>query len=160
MFNRFRFSPHPISEYSLQGMPHNETAIITRLKESLQVWNLFWLSIPSLDLIPGTGVHWYRVYSPVPGAVNAVIHDVLEDEVMFRKLGMHPDAFVGWFEREDHTMFDCYDKLGGRQWVDTVIERAEMASARLAGSIPLPVISMKGNVVAVDFAAARPNQSA
>jgi hypothetical protein len=92
--------------------------------------------VPSIDslLEHGSSPNYYRHYMPVADAARAVTADALNDEVLFRKLLMTPDSFINFFENEDdHSIYDCYETLGGHEWVSTVIHRAKIARARRAG---------------------------
>lgn len=143
--NDYRYSPHEISRYRLAGMPEDEITGFITADRAQAIWNLFWLSNPDLDKIPGTGRNWVSVYHPTEGAVPAIVRDVYDDEVLFRKLTLHPDQFIDWFEREFHERYDAYDVLGGDRWVVTVLERAEAAAARMTAANP-PMI-VQGNVI-------------
>lgn len=146
---RYCYSPHPMERYLLHGVKDDEVSAIMQLDRSVAVWNLFWLSVPGLDNLPGSGRRWHKVYKPVENALATIVTDVLEDEVLYRKLMMHPEQFYDWFEREDHTIFDCHEVLGGDIWVETVLTRAQAAIDRLI--IQNPVVSFKDNVVKVNF---------
>jgi hypothetical protein len=113
------------------------------------VWNLFWLSHPGIDTVPEAGNNWWKTYKPLVGSLSAVIADVVEDEVLYRKLMMHPYAFKAWFEHEDHSIYDCYDILGGPAWVLNVVQRAEAAGSRM--TVEDPPVRVEGNVVHVRF---------
>lgn len=147
---KFVYSPRPIEDYFLVGLSDSEAELISRLGPlSEAVWNLFWLSTPDIDLVPDAGKDWWRHYRPWRGGAAAVLADATEDEVMKRKVTMHPRHFAAWFEREDHSIYDAYDVYGGRDWVDTVLARAEAAGDRLT---KLPsFIQAEGNVLRVDF---------
>ena len=147
---KYVYSPRPIEDYFLLGLPDSEAELISKLTEAADaVWNLFWLTTPDIDLVPDAGKDWWRRYRPWRGGAAAVLADATQDEVMRRKLTMHPRHFVAWFEREDHSIYDCYDVYDGRQWVDTVLSRAEAAGDRLTR---LPgFIKAEGNVLRVDF---------
>lgn len=145
----YRYSPQPMSEYKLTGVPHDEVSVIAKSEHPEAVWNLFWLSIPALDSVPGSGHDWWRGYTPTPGILGAILADVYQDEVLYRKLMMHPEMFIQWFEREDHSIFDSYNVLGGPTWVATVLKRAELAVNRLCAEDP--PIRVEGNVIRVKF---------
>ncbi len=144
-----RYSPLPIEAYRLQGIPRDEIGAILDMEEAPAIWNLFWLSVPMLDFLPDAGPKWWTVYSPEPGACAALTKDVLYDEVLYRKLMMHPLAFIDWFERADHMEFGAYEALGGAAWVETVLCRAGFAADRLTAA--KPPVSIQGNVLTVDF---------
>lgn len=147
------YSPLPISEYLLTRLPACEVSSIMNLpdQESLAVWNLFWLSVPALDVLPDHGgkSDWYKHYMPVPGAIRTITADAIADEAMFRKLLMHPTRFINFFEREDHSIYSSYDALGGETWVHTVLARAAVAEARMRGALPPLGGSGFGNVIAL-----------
>lgn len=143
------YSPLPSERYRLEGMPQDEITTLREHGREDAIWNMFWLSVPSLDNIPGAGKNWTKVYTPVPGALGSIISDVSGDEPLYRKVLMHPYAFMSFFERQDHSIFDTYAQLGGQRWVDTVMERAELAGARL--TLRNPAVTVDGNVLKVDF---------
>jgi hypothetical protein len=117
---------------ALPGM--DEIKDIALAQRSRAIWNLFWLSIPSLDKVPGSGNNWWRKYTPVEGALVAIKSDVIEDEVLYRKLCMHPSQFFEWFGRErDHSIYNSFATMGGKPWVNLVLNRAEEAAERLLG---------------------------
>jgi hypothetical protein len=132
----YNYSPRTIDDYCLPSLGGAcEVGSIAKLKRHQAVWNLFWLSVPKIDNVPGAGVQWVQVYRPIADAAAAITTDVLLDEVLYRKLMMHPTSFAAWFEREDHTIYDAYDVLGERAWVDTVLQRASLSAQRMASSI-------------------------
>lgn len=135
----YRYSPEPMEAYRLQNLPVCEVEVIKSSEYTFEAWNLFWLSNPTIDVVPTLGARWWEHYRPVEGLLVAVMSDVAEDEQLFTKLSLHPDVFSHWFAREDHTIFECYEKLGGRHWVSTVLDRAEEAARHLmeAGNAPV-----------------------
>lgn len=137
--NNYCYSPLPPEEYKLISLPRCEVGEIIKLggKESTAVWNLFWLSMPSLDPLPvyGKTARWALHYAPTPGAVGAITADAIADEALFRKLLLHPTRFAQFFEREDHSIYDTYEVLGD-EWVETVLSRAAAAASRMAHEVP------------------------
>lgn len=138
-----------MESYRIKSIQHDEVSLISALPLVAATWNLFWLSTPDIDKVPTLGQDWWREYRAIPGAAAAVIRDTKEDEVLMRKLTMHPYAFSSWFEREDHSIYDCYYHLGQRKWVSRVLERAEMAGDRITKSEP--AVSVQDNVLHVNF---------
>lgn len=137
----FVYSPLEITEYRITALGDCSISQVMRLPhlQSTAVWNLTWLSTPALDSLPiyGKTPQWFKHYSPPELGVNlAVTSDAIEDEALFRKLLLHPRRFIDFFEREDHSIYDSYDALGGDLWVKTVLERAEMAVKRIDGNVP------------------------
>lgn len=92
--------------------------------------NYFWLLSPTLDTIPGSGSLWYKGYKPVKGLVDAVIADILLDEVLLRKASAQPHKFAAWWHRQDPSIYDVCNYLPAG-WSITVLERAHEASARM-----------------------------
>ena len=133
------YSPLPIEEYRIISMPICEASAIMQLgdTDTQSVWNLFWLSIPAVDVLPvyGKKKSWFKHYAVVDGAMRAIVADAVADEALARKLRMHPSRFIEFFEREDHSIHDCYEALGGARWVRTVLERAERARRRMSGVV-------------------------
>lgn len=148
--NDYRYSPQEIGDYFIPGMQRKcEVGAISNLALSNAIWNLFWLSVPDIDLIPQHGAKWYAHYKPTPGAAASITADVIMDEVLYRKLCMHPLTFANWFESSDQSIFDAYNIFDGRLWVDTVMTRARAASARMVAETPALVKS--GNVIQAVF---------
>lgn len=143
----FRYSPLPIDQYRVVSLPTCEVAIVQGHPKRDAIWNLFWLSVPALDHLPGTGRDWWKHYKPVHGALSAVIRDVLDDEVLFRKLLLHPSRFIEWFERDDHSVYECYEVIG-TPWVDTVLVRAEEAATR---RLIVPRVWADSHGIHIDF---------
>jgi len=144
-----RYSPRPIADYRIKTVP-SDIEEIMRNPRGESAWNLYWLGVPSIDNVLDTGADWWRFYRPIRGAGAAVIDDVLEDECLRLKLQMHPYAFSEWFARQpDHSIFECYEVLGGDRWVATVLARAEAAGARMTAEDP--PMRIVGNVVQVNF---------
>lgn len=134
-----RYSPKEAVQYQITALPRCEVSSILSLQppRSVAVWNLFWLSVPAIDTLleHGSSPNYYRHYMPVADAARSVTADALNDEVLYRKLLMTPDSFLNFFENEeDHSIYDCYETLGGDDWVETVITRARAARARQAQS--------------------------
>lgn len=137
------YSPLPAEMYKAPTVDYCEVRSILQIEtHSAAVWNLFWLSTPSIDRMPGAGTTWFRHHQPDPKAAAAITADVLFDEPLLRKLCMHPSSFYEWFERQDHSIFDTYYVLG-EGWIDTVLTRAAQAISRIAadGSV------REGNVI-------------
>lgn len=140
MLNPYRYSPFDILDYRITSLDRCEVSGIMSLprERSIAVWNLMWLSLPSVDALPvhGRTPAWFKHYQPTPGAARAITADAIADEALFRKLQLHPTRFIAFFERENHGIYDCYETLGGEVWVKTVIERAEASARRMALSLP------------------------
>jgi len=144
------YSPLPRHMYELQGAEDCDVRAIGRLERSTAIWNLYWMSVPALDLIPGSGADWWKVYSPAADVAATLASDVMDDEVFFRKLTMHPQSFGAWFEREDLTIFDAYPLMGCENWRTIVMARAQeaMERMRLGGG---SVLGKSRNVVYANF---------
>lgn len=146
------YSPLDIADYRITSMPACEVSGMMKLPpdQATPVWNLAWLSLPSLDALPvhGKTPNWFKHYVPTAGASRAIIADAIADDVMFRKLVMHPSRFLAWFERENHGIYDCYEALGGDKWVMTVLERATLSAKRMAEELPE---SVRNNVYYAAF---------
>jgi hypothetical protein len=132
------YSPRPMADYRIHALSECEVSVIAKQPRSLATsfWNLFWLSTPSIDGIPGnSNGQWWKIHTPIAGALAAVVTDIRGDEVLHRKLLMHPSRFLEWFERDDHSIYECYHVLGS-SWPDTVIARGEEACLRLTPNLP------------------------
>lgn len=148
--NPYVYSPKGIEAYFLPGLDLKcEAGAISTLIRSGAVWNLFWLSTPGIDQVPGAGNEIYKLYYPVKGAAASMTADVMLDDALYSKLCLHPSRFLAWFEAEDHSIYDCYDILGEQVWVDNVIRRATEAASRMAAEVP--AIQRNGNVYTATF---------
>lgn len=143
--NSICYSPLPIESYCLDAEGMASVRSVADLSLAPAVWNLTWLSIPTLDNLPGAGKEWHKVYLAPVELQGAIVTDVYEDEVLYRKLCMSPVVFLDWWRREDHTIYDAYE-VGGKDWVDTVTRRAELTVARMSN-----ILGIKDNVIAVKF---------
>lgn len=142
------YSPHPPSEYILEGMPRCEVSVMLMQPRGYAIWNLFWMSVPGIDAVIGTGINWHKVYEATQGLYAAIEADVREDEKLHRYLTKHPSNFGAWFKDEDASIFDTYEVLGDA-WAETVLQRATMAAARLDNANR--VVARHGNIVEVAF---------
>jgi hypothetical protein len=135
----------------IPSVPVCEVSEILKLPEAPAVWNLFWLSLPSLDTLPDSGASWWRGYQPQEGLLAAITADALEDEALYRKLMARPSKFLEFWERQDHSIFDTCEILGDG-WVETVARRAREADARFFDPMERRGVTGRiGNVVTVDF---------
>lgn len=145
------YAPLRRQMYELPDLPTCEVSEIGKLDfGSVPVWNLFWLSVPTIDTVPGSGHDWWRHYSPINDAAKCITADVLGDEVLHRKLMMHPVAFIAWFQREDLSIYDTCDVFGEANWRETVLHRASTVVDRLR-MMADPVLSNSKNVVYANF---------
>lgn len=145
-----RYSPRPLEDYHLMGVEPDFVDGLLRHDDWLPMWNLFWLSNPTLDSIPGSGKNWWRSYQTVTGGLQAVMDDVAEDDPLRENLLKQPKAFAAWFRAEkDPSIFDAYYVFGGDKWVENVLKRADEAAERLNETGPRVLIA--GNVFNVDF---------
>lgn len=136
----YRYSPLPPDRYWLPGTSQCEVRILQGSLHASALWNLFWLSNPGIDKVPKTGPQWYRHYRPVDGLLSAVVRDVHYDAALACKLDMHPEMFLEFFERDDHSIYECYQRFG-KPWVETVRSRADAAVVRMLSEKPPIVIS-------------------
>lgn len=130
MFAPFIYSPLAISNYILPTATRCAAKEIQESPQSHAIWNLFWLSCPDVDTLPGAGPAWAQHYRPRPDVLAAVTADVTLDEVLFRRVMSRPEKFAAWWCRQDYSIFDTYYYLGPK-WPVTVLERAHQAIARM-----------------------------
>lgn len=143
----FNYAPYPMDHYMLAGLQGEcEVGAISKLDRAQAVFNLFWLSVPNIDVLPGCGKGWSCHYRQIEHAASTIVLDVSADEVLYRKLLMHPTRFAHWFEREDrdHSIYDIYGILGEDAWSATVINRARLSAERMAAGIS--ALERTGNV--------------
>lgn len=142
------YSPRPIGDYVISSVPVCEVREVLQIgpAERAAVWNLFWLSTPALDTLPGAGGTWWKGYTPQEGLLAAIIGDAIEDAALHHKLMARPSKFIEFWQRQDHSIFDTYEILGD-SWVQTVLERAQEAERRFVD----PVTERRGNVIRVAF---------
>ena len=139
------YSPLPIESYFIKALPNDVVRTSQCLEEKEAIWNLMWLSNPTLDTLPGAGADWHVKFDQKPGLAPACVMDVNEYETLARMLKEHPAKFAAWFAKEDHKAWHCY-KFGGASWVATVLSRADEAATRFAANVKI-----EGNVVRVKF---------
>jgi hypothetical protein len=143
----YRYSDKEIEEYRLSRDWRCEVGQIEVMDNYLPVWNAFWLAYPSLDLVPGSGSNWWRVFTPSNGVLTQVWRDVAEDDEFEKHLTLHPYRFLSWFETQKHKDFYAYGAAGGDKWVSNVIQRAELAAFRVTEIEP--PVSTKGNILRI-----------
>lgn len=139
------YSPLSRDAYLIEGMPTSAVAITKQIERGDAIWNLMWLSFPPLDNLPGSGKGWYLGYKSDPHLFGAIVADVTLYNTLNDKLNEHPARFAAWFAKEDHSAWAAY-KVGGDEWVATVLARAEEAAVRFASNVKI-----EGNVVEVRF---------
>ena len=139
--NNQRYSPLPVEDYFVSTKCKPSIQVISELEIGDAIWNLLYLSNPDVDLIPENEAE----YVTNRALQDAIVTDVYEDEVLYRKLLMPIGRFIAWFQREDHTIYDAYN-VGGEHWVSTVLKRAAAVAERQA-----PVVSKRDNVIQVKF---------
>ena len=140
MEQTYRYSPLPIDSYIITQLnlcPARAIKELDRPLESAAVWNLCWLSVPAVDVLPehGSNPDFYMHYQVDVQLWTAIAMDVMKDEVLLRKVVMHPSRFSEWFRREDHTIYDTFG-VSGAEWVSTVLARSDQAAARMASEVP------------------------
>ncbi len=133
-----------MSHYRLEDITLDEVAVIQSAPDSDAVWNLFWLANPLLDLVPGTGNRWYKVYRPTEHLLSNVIWSVGNDEALARKLLMNPLVFSEWFSRQEPFRFRMTEQQN-----ENILTRSEAVGRSLLVNQP-PVV-IKDNVVHVRF---------
>ena len=134
------YSPLPIQSYFLQGADHCVMRVIERQSMfSEATWNLYYLSMPSLDLVPGAGKNWYKVYKTDGLLVNNLLSYISLDANLHDHLLQHPAKFVAWFKRSRYIDLDP-------KWAEVVIARAEEVALRLSR-----VVRQNGNLIEVRF---------
>lgn len=142
------YSPLPMSAYKLMGVDPDVTNSIADLDLSEAVWNLFWASNwKALEKVPGSGLGWHRLYTPVQGGKLAVIDDVYNDEVLYSKLCLPPGEFHDWFKDEDASIYDAYYVYGENLWRESLLEATSFSAARWA----TPVRRKEGSVIYAEF---------
>lgn len=152
MRKQYQYSPLEPGRYSCHGYEgRDDVSVITGLARGAAIWNLFWLSNPNIDRVPELGRRWRKGYQHQVGLSEAVIADAIniEHEPLIWKLTMHPDSFMDFFQRQDHTTFRLYHR-GGQAWVDTVMARAEESAIRITSEQIKregPPIEVMGNVL-------------
>lgn len=145
------YSPRPAADYCIKTLPVCEVGEVLKLEQWPAIWNLFWLSVPTLDTLPDAGNAWWRGYQPQEGLLAAIIADATEDEALYRKLMARPSKFIEFWERQDHGIFDTHEILGDA-WVETVTRRAHEADARFFDPLERRGVTGRvGNVIAVQF---------
>ena len=138
-----RYSTKPIEDYFIVDLPVCSIRMLSEHELSEALWNMLWLSNPTVDTLPGSGKKWYVGYKPIEGFTAAMVADLYADEGLYPALMRSPKDFLNYWRNLELAEYDMY-AVGGDKWVATVTERAEEAMLRL-----MPVVS--GNVIAVKF---------
>lgn len=149
---KYRYSPHPIKAYFIPGVERCEIREIAKQTYAVELWNLFWLSVPSVDSLVGASPRGYwRNYISSPELVGAIFSDCL-DEKMMQMLAKPPASFHSWWCNEiDYTIYDTWEK-SGPGWVETVADRSDEAALRRLGNRPM--IFTEGRVLRIDLSKA------
>lgn len=146
MFAPIVYSPRKVEDYLIRSVPSCEVNEILKLEQWPAVWNLFWLSVPTVDTLPDSGINWWAHYQPAEGLLAAIIDDVLSEEPLYRRLMARPEKFLDFWCRTDISVYETYGVLGDA-WAETVLTRGHEARDRLAGK----VLGRQGNVVTAKF---------
>jgi hypothetical protein len=148
---KHRYSPLPIESYFIPGTEVCEIRTISQAGQwSPEIWNLMWLSSPTIDTLPGsTAKGYWKNYRSWPELVRAVINDAIGDEQLRDALAKPPAVFHSWFcNQRDYTIFDVWD-VAGPAWVETVADRADQAAmARLSDR---PFIFTQDATLRIDY---------
>jgi hypothetical protein len=102
-----------MTDYQIVGVRADVVSWIAREPLAAAIWNLYWLSEPQLDALPGAGMRWINRFRPQAGGLAAVIRDVNQDPLLARKLQEPPGQFLSWFETEDATIFAIVNRRDG-----------------------------------------------
>ena len=90
-----RYSPKPIEEYFIPGVSFcGIRRIGTNEACSDEIWNLYWLSEPLTDVLPGFSGPLTDLLRIGRDNVTAVIQDVLEDYHLAQALSWSPSRFL------------------------------------------------------------------
>lgn len=144
------YSPHPLTSYHIPGVDKCEFRAMGTIPESDAVWNLYWLSNPAVDTLPGsTPQGWWHRYRSWAELFGATLRDAMHDERMNYMLKQTPATFHAWFCKErDYTIYDCFDVMGAR-WVENVVTRSNDAAVRRL--ITKPFIRSDGRALRIDY---------
>jgi len=109
-----------------------------------------WLSLPSVDTLPGsTPKGYWRNYRSWSALVGSIIADAVQDETLKRMLTEPTAVFHSWFCAEpDFTIYDTWD-VAGPHWVETVADRSNAAAVRALSLHP--VVYAKDCVLRINF---------
>ena len=126
----YLYSPYPAESYRMLEGAKCEVGWIQEAQYPLALWNLFWLSNPSVDRVLDRSRPWWLSYRPQAGLLKALVEDLHRDSTrMVNRLEGHPLAFRVWFDEQPHEAMSLW-QLGGQEWVDAVVDRADEAAAR------------------------------
>lgn len=144
------YSPHPIDTYFIPGADVCEFRQIAKSPWAAEIWNLLWLSLPTVDSLPGsTATGYWRRYSSWPEIIKSVVADATQDEVFRDMLTKPPAVFHAWFCAEaDYTIYDTWD-VCGPTWVEHVADRSDEASLRRLSSKPF--LFAQDHVLRIDY---------
>jgi len=122
----FTYSPRPAEDYIIKSQPICEARVAIRSPFPVPIWNLFWLSVPALDKLPGSGLNWWVSYDIVPGGLTAAIRDVVNFPLLRLMLMKSPLDFGAWWKSSTVTHLNGYPVFGDT-WKKTVADRARSA---------------------------------
>lgn len=150
---KHRYSPLPIESYFIPGAELCEFRQIALSEHALEIWNLMWLSLPSVDSLPGSSAKGYwRNYISSPEMVRAIVADAISDEKLYAMLSRPPATFHGWWCAEiDYTIYDTWN-VAGPSWVEGVADRSDAAALR--GLVSRPFIYTEDRTLRINLRAA------
>lgn len=132
---KYRYSPLEIKAYRIPGIADCPVRVIEEAKNRDELWNAYWLSTPTIEAIPMLGPEWYRRHEINIKLLPALIYDVDLEPGFAQHLAHHPEDFAAWWKEQDHTSYYTYKVLGGEPWVQSVLDRAYEAMARIEGTV-------------------------
>lgn len=144
----YQYAPYTLEDCFLPSeIPDPWKAVRNRFDPTLSqaIHNFMWLAVPEMDAM-NKAEDWVSAVNGMTREVADFVSDVVEDEVLFRKLLMHPKDFHTWWQDEDHSVYDFYDQHG-MDVVNTISRRALEAAERIGGY----VVDRTDNVIKVNF---------
>lgn len=118
------YSPYSQDRCRIRSIEKCEFAIYAEHPFGKAIWNMFWLSNPSVDtLVEFDHETWFLNYDVIDGLGQAITGDVLGDVVLLRHLHLPPLQFLSWWNKQDHSIYDTFDVVG-ETWPSTVQARA------------------------------------
>jgi|GEM_PF-3631028 len=148
------YSPRPLEDYKSQG----ET-LVYRPAETLEAWNLIWLSIPLMDRLLDPNHDFTALAAELNfkqvGYMQAMSRFTCDDQetLVADLMGPSPLKFVQDLQDLINLPgLNFWAEMGGQTWVDTMVARAYLS----AGLADVHEAAAKSaNVIVADFAARR-----
>lgn len=148
------YAPRTPDYYAIPGADHCVFRLIQKHGD-VQAWNLYWLTKPSIDLIPVYRENWHEYYMPFSGDETRAFYEAL-DKAVYNHLTLAtivaqpPQEAIRLLRKAHLERTKFYHLAGGEDWRETMLGRLFLAE-RLAE----PRTRQDRNAEVVDFRSAQ-----